>query len=64
MDAAGEDNSSAFGDALVAVNMLLALTVFLLSWFPAHQSLDDFRDEDNDFDSARVRLTAGQDAAE
>lgn len=64
VNAAGQDNRSALGVLLVAVNVLLALAVLLASWFTAQQSLDDSRDEDNDFNLAKAMLTAEQDAAE
>ncbi|CAM9376759.1 unnamed protein product, partial [Laminaria digitata] len=64
VDAAGEDNRSALGGLLVAINVLLAITVFVASCFTARQSVDDSPDEENSFNLAKVMLTAEQDATE
>lgn len=43
MDAAGEENRSALGALLVAVNVLLILAVLFTSWFTTQQTVDDSR---------------------
>lgn len=43
MDAAGEENRSALGALLVAVNVLLVLAVLFTSWFTTQQTVDDSR---------------------
>ena len=46
MDAAGEDNRSALGGILVAINVLLILAVLVTSSFTVQQSVYDCREED------------------
>ena len=63
MDAGEEGNRAAFGVLLIAVNVMLVLAVLVTSWFATQQTVDDSREEENAFATAKTMLTAEQFAA-
>ena len=59
VDAAGADGRSALADLLIAINVILALAVFLACWFTVQQTVESSRDGDSTI-LARTVQTAEQ----
>lgn len=53
-DAAGESNRDMLGGLVVAVNIVLILAVLFTTWFSTQQQVDDSRDNENIFTTAKT----------